>query len=112
MSEHGVCVLWLQPLKWLHAASFHAILHTPLTPPGSHLQSLTIHFTPTPPPPLQSPPLAGGGLSFGPKSLENTGHQRRQRKILQGAEADLHSDTMVQFCGAIPPPPVGGTVTS
>ena len=30
------------------------------------------------------------------------------KKFLQGAEADSHCDAMVQFCGAIPPPPVGG----
>ena len=42
----------------------------------------------------------------------NTRRQRRQRKFFQGAEADLHCDTMVHFRGAIPPPPPrGGTVT-
>ena len=34
---------------------------------------------------------------------------RRQRKFLQGAKADLHCDTMVQICGATPPPPMGGS---
>ena len=56
--------------------------------------------------PCPSPP--GGGPSLSPKSIENTRCQRRQRKFLQGAEADLHCDTMVQFCGATPPPPRGG----
>ena len=64
-----------------------------------------------PPPPLQSPP-PGGEPSLGPKSIENTRntrHQRCQRKFVQGAEADLHCGTMVQFCVAIPPPhPQGG----
>ena len=58
------------------------------------------------------PPQGGGERSLGPKSIENTRRRRRQRKILQGAEraeADLHCDTTVQFCGAIPPHPrVGG----
>ena len=40
------------------------------------------------------------------KSIEHTRCRRHQRKILQGTEADLHYDTMVQFCGA-PPPPCG-----
>ena len=49
------------------------------------------------PPPVISPPPCNSPL-----------------KILRakGAEADLHCDTMVQFCGAIPPPPRGGTITS
>ena len=61
------------------------------------------------PPPLQSPPPPqGGNHHLGPESIENT---RRQRKFLQGAEgteADLHCDTMVQICGAPPPPHQGG----
>ena len=65
-----------------------------------------------PPPPLKPPPLQGGNHHFGPESIGNT---RRQRKFLQGTEADLHCDTMVQICGAAPPPPLaalrGGTVT-
>ena len=68
---------------------------------------------PRSPPPLAIPPPPGGEPSLGPKSTENTRRQRRQRKCLQGAtgaEADLHCDTMVQFCGAPPPPPQrGGT---
>ena len=60
-----------------------------------------------PPPLCNSPPAPGGEPSLGPKSIENTRRQRRQRKFLQGAEADLHCDTMVQICGATPPPPRG-----
>ena len=57
------------------------------------------------PHPLQSPPPPWWGNShLGPKSTENA---RRQRKFLQGAETDLRCDTMVQFCGAIPPSPRG-----
>ena len=52
-----------------------------------------------PSPPLQSPPTPGGERSLGPKSIENTRRQRHQRQFLQGAEADLHFDTM-------PPPPL------
>ena len=52
-----------------------------------------------------SPPPLGGERSLGPNSIENTSRcQRRQRKFLQGAEGDSHCDTMVQFCGATPPP--------
>ena len=69
----------------------------------------------TPPvisPPLQSsPPPGGGGQSLGPKSIENTKHQRRRRKFLQGAEANLHCDTTVQICGATPPPPTARSST-
>ena len=56
----------------------------------------------TPPPLLKSPPPC----HLGPESIGNTRRQRHQRKILQGAkgaEADLHCDTMVQICGAVPP---------
>ena len=68
-------------------------------------------FPTVPPPPLQSPP------SRGPESIGNSGRQRRQGKSLQGAKgdegADLHCDTMEQFCGAMPPPPPrGATITS
>ena len=78
--------------------------------------SLGAKLVPLPPPPLvvpppcNPPPQEGGGWSLGPKSIENTRCQRRHRKFLQGAEApeaDLHYDTMVQFGGATPPPPVG-----
>ena len=51
--------------------------------------------------------------------MGNTRRRRRQRKFLQGDNADLHCDTMVQICGAVPPhfvtatppppPPRGGT---
>ena len=58
------------------------------------------------PPPTAIPPPSRGEGSLGPKSIgNNTKRQRRQRKFLQGAagaEADLHCDTIVQFCGAIP----------
>ena len=65
------------------------------------------------PPPLKSLPPPGGGWNrhLGPESIGNTRRQRRQRKFLQGAKADLHCDTMVQFCGAGPglvPTPPGG----
>ena len=69
---------------------------------------------PYPPPPLQSPPPCKspppGGWG-GNGHLEITRRRRRQRKFFQGAEraeVDLHCDTMVQFCGATPPPPTGG----
>ena len=55
----------------------------------------------TPPSPLEG----GGEPSVGQKNIGNTG---RRRKLLQGAEADLHCDTVVQFCGAPPPPLRGG----
>ena len=59
-------------------------------------------------PPLETPPPPkGGNRHLGPESIGNTRRQRRRRKFLQGAEADLHCDTMVQICGA-PPPPQGG----
>ena len=60
-----------------------------------------------------NPPPPGGERSRGPKSIENIyfRHRRRQRKFLQGAEADLNCATMVQFC-VTPPPPRGGTVTT
>ena len=63
-------------------------------------------YTPvvTPPPPLLAiPHPLGGGTVIWPKSIENTRRRRRQRKM-----ADSHCDTMVQFCGATPPPPRGG----
>ena len=47
----------------------------------------------------QMQPPTGSERSLGAKSIENTGHRRRQRKFLQGAKADLHCDTMVQLCG-------------
>ena len=47
-----------------------------------------------PPPPLR------GDRHLGPESIGNTRRPRRQRGFLQGAEADLHCDTMVQICGA------------
>ena len=53
------------------------------------------------------PPPKGGNRHLGPESIGNTRRRRRQRKFLQGAEADLHCDTMVQICGAVPPPPQG-----
>ena len=76
-------------------------------------------FTCTPPPlvippPLQFPRPLWGERSLGPKSIENARRQRHQRKFLQGAdgaEVDLHCDTMVQFCGATPPPPRDPHVT-
>ena len=52
-----------------------------------------------------NPPPPGGGQSLCPKSIGNT---RRQRKFLQGTEADLHCDIMVQPCGAIPHLPARG----
>ena len=58
-------------------------------------------------PPLQPPP-PGGEPSLGPKSIGNTKRQRDFLQDAKGAEADLHCDTMVQFCGAIPPPLFGG----
>ena len=68
-----------------------------------------------PPPPLaiRPPPLGGDGgeWSLGPERILNTRRRRRQRKFLQGAkgaEAELHCDTVVQFCGATPPPPPKG----
>ena len=64
-----------------------------------------------PPPPFAiSPPFAipPQERSLGPESIGNTRRQRRQRKFLQSAKADLHCDTMVQICGAVPPPPQGG----
>ena len=68
----------------------------------SHFRGLIdCRHVPYPPPPW-------GEGSLGPESIENT---RRRRNFLQGAgraEADLHCDTIVQFCGAIPPPPVAG----
>ena len=62
---------------------------------------------------IVTPPPPRGEQSLGPESIENTRRQRHQRKFLQGAEADLHCDPMVQFCGAIPPPggAGGGGVT-
>ena len=70
------------------------------------MHSLAVCGSPLPyplviPHPLQSPPPWGG--ANGPKSIENTRRQRRQRKFLQGAESHFHCDTMVQFCGAFPP---------
>ena len=74
----------------------------------------TLSWVPTPPlkspPPCNSPPL-GGEPSPGPKSIENLRRRRHRRKFLQGTKADLHCDTLVPFCGATPPPPMGGTVT-
>ena len=55
-----------------------------------------------------APPPPWRGTVTWPKSIENTRRQRRQREFLQGAEADLHCDTTVQFCGVIPVPPQGG----
>ena len=60
-----------------------------------------MHCQRPPPPPLQSSPPWGGERSLGPESIGNT---RRQRKFLQGAEADLHCDD--SWCN--PPPPWGG----
>ena len=60
-----------------------------------------------------TPPRGGGGRHLGPESIGSTRRRRPQRKLLQGAEgaeADLHCDTMVQICGAVPPTR-GGTVT-
>ena len=61
-----------------------------------------------PPRPLAISPLlplrGGGGASLGPKSIENTRRQRRQRNFLQGAEADLHCD-WYSFVVQSPPPP-------
>ena len=54
-------------------------------------------------PPVIPPP--GGERPLGPKSIEIIKRQRRQRKILQ---ADLHCDTVLQFCGALPSPLPGG----
>ena len=56
---------------------------------------------PRPPCLVPTPPPPGGERSLGPKSIENT---RCQRKFLQGAEADLHCDTMVLWCNTPPPP--------
>ena len=62
---------------------------------------------PPTPPPLKSTPPPGGEPSPWPRK-----HTKYQPpKFLQGAEADLHCDTMVQICGAVSPPPRGGTVT-
>ena len=76
-------------------------------------------FQPTPPPvcnlspvAIPPPPRALGGKGLLAQIIESTKRQRRQRKSLQGtegAESDLHCDTMVQFCGVIPPPPGGET---
>ena len=52
------------------------------------------------PRPCNPPPPPGGERSLGPESIGNI---RRRRKFLQGAEADLHCDAMVQIRGAIPP---------
>ena len=65
---------------------------------------------PTPPcnlPPFEIAPPPPHEPSLGPKGIGNTRCRRRQRKFLQGADADLHCDTMVQFWGAIPPPSGG-----
>ena len=73
--------------------------------------SYSIKYVFPPPPLCNLPPPPGGELSLGPKSIENTRRRRRQGKFLQGAEgpeADLHFYTIVQICGAIPPPPRGG----
>ena len=52
-----------------------------------------------------SPPWGGGNHHLGPASIGNTRRRRCQRKLLQGAEPDLHCHTMVQICGAVPPRP-------
>ena len=56
-----------------------------------------------PPPPLlipsplnPPPPLGGGTVTLAQKASEILG--------TEGAKADLHCDTMVQICGAPPPP--------
>ena len=85
-----------------------------VVPEGDDHQPKT-ECTPHPtcnPPTLAIPIPPGGEPSLGPKSIENTRRQRRQRNSLQGAEADLHCETMVQFCGAIPPPPAKGVYAS
>ena len=81
--------------------------------PRATLRDTATYLPPPPPPcnlpaPCNPPPPGGGERSLGPKSTESTRCQRRHRNVLQGAEADLHCDTMVQFCGAIPPSPRGG----
>ena len=63
----------------------------------------------TPPPPalvITPPPLGGGSVPWPRK------HRKyyAPKACLQGAEADVHCDTVVQFCGATPPPP--GTIVS
>ena len=58
-------------------------------------------------PPFEIPPPPGGNRHLRPESIGHNRRRRRQRKLLQGAEADLQCDTMVQICGA-PPPPWGG----
>jgi hypothetical protein len=57
-------------------------------------------------PPLKSPRPQGGNRHLGPESIGNTRRRRRQSKFLQGAEADLHCDTMVHICGEPPLPPL------
>ena len=61
------------------------------------------------PTPLQSPPppRGGGGVTW-PKKHRKYEARNAPKKFLQGAEADLHCDIMVQFCGATPPPPLRG----
>ena len=86
------------------ARSSHAVqrFHPPRPGDSEHL----VCNLPPPPPPLKSPPQ-GGICHLGPESMGNTGRQRRHRKFLRGAEADLQCDTMVQISGAAPPPPGG-----
>ena len=73
--------------------------HGPTTP-GSVVRTCTQTQAQSTSPPLGNPPPPRGGTVNWPKK-----HRKYQapKKILQGAEADLHCDTVVQICGAIPP---------
>ena len=66
-----------------------------------------------PPPPLKSPPPWGGTVTLAQKAQEILGAEGAKEFLqgTEGAKANLHCDTMVQFGGAPPPPPKGGTVT-
>ena len=58
------------------------------------------------PPPPRNPPPMGATVTW-PETHRKYLASKAAKKILQGAEADLHCDTIVQICGAIPPP-LGG----
>ena len=63
------------------------------------------------PPPCNPPPPLGGNRHLAQKAQKILGTEGAKENFLQGAKGtkpDLHCDTTVQFCGAIPPPG-GGT---